>query len=514
MKTYILLSVLCIFILNTQGQTPPQGYVTLKGRQFYDGNGNPFYPLMMNYEMEYQYDNSFTNHWLNKYWEYGIENDGFENTNSIDAENEIISDLTIIRNIGFNMVRPEFTPKWDPVLKEFYLRGRTYGDPSVQYNLDSDDARTYFDQPYATNQAVLEYFTYMDWFIDQAGQNNMYTMLNGVLGDVTDPDAFIPYKEYLDLLGKHFKFNTWLAFYDIINEPQYVYNYAYSTPQYSKMQACELVAEYYDALKDDNADPNHLVSGGNLVTEDVTLFDPSLLKLDFSQPHLYSESYTTYDNCNLTNKINRIKGSTYWFSKNIPMPWINGETGFPSSDDPQYPKCNDLVCLVAGSNADQQSYAEQILQNTRDSKGSGFVWWVFQDGAWPDHGNALNGYGLLTLETGAPKQAVTTFANYLDPNNNYQPPPASATLPAEPDNYRDPYVNKQFNPNEIGAVTGRVLDETGNGVDNAWVTAKNYLYVDYSLPQPEIVCSWINTYTDPDGYFKIIPLNTTDFMDP
>ncbi|MBL0342659.1 MAG: hypothetical protein IPP71_18280 [Bacteroidetes bacterium] len=77
MKTYILLSVLCIFILNTQGQTPPQGFVTLKGRQFYDGNGLPFYPLLMNYSLEYQHDNAQNGtHWLNKSWEYGTDDDG------------------------------------------------------------------------------------------------------------------------------------------------------------------------------------------------------------------------------------------------------------------------------------------------------------------------------------------------------------------------------------------------------------------------------------------------------
>ncbi|MBL0342661.1 MAG: hypothetical protein IPP71_18290 [Bacteroidetes bacterium] len=252
-----------------------------------------------------------------------------------------------------------------------------------------------------------------------AGNENMYTMLNGALGDVSDPLAYNRYLEFLDLLGKRFKDNKWLAFYDILNEPLYKYKYAHADGDinfYTKKQACELVEDFYNALKNPNADPNHLVSGGNLVTEDVILFDPSLMKLDFSQPHLYSEKFISYDGMNLTNKINRVNGSTYWVYKNIPMPWINGETGFPSSD--VFPIG---VNLVAGTNQDQKTYADNILSSTRDHGGSGFTWWNFQDGAWEEYGTEIFGYGLLILESGIDKPAVNSFQSYLDPSTN-QPP--------------------------------------------------------------------------------------------
>ncbi|MBL0342662.1 MAG: hypothetical protein IPP71_18295 [Bacteroidetes bacterium] len=58
---------------------------------------------------------------------------------------------------------------------------------------------------------------------------------------------------------------------------------------------------------------------------------------------------------------------------------------------------------------------------------------------------------------------------------------------------RDPYVNKLYNPNETGAVTGTVLDENGNGIENAWIVAKNYLKINQTTSYAD--CSWIYTYT-------------------
>ena len=52
---------------------------------------------------------------------------------------------------------------------------------------------------------------------------------------------------------------------------------------------------------------------------------------DFSEPHPYS-NIEKKDGYNITNMLNRVKGQLYWLGKNCPIPWIEGETGFRSSD--------------------------------------------------------------------------------------------------------------------------------------------------------------------------------------
>ena len=49
MKKYLVL--LCMMALQSQAFAQPPDFVKLRGRQFFDGYGQPFYPLMMNYEM-------------------------------------------------------------------------------------------------------------------------------------------------------------------------------------------------------------------------------------------------------------------------------------------------------------------------------------------------------------------------------------------------------------------------------------------------------------------------------
>lgn len=483
MKKAIVL--LCVFLNSI---TSSAQFITLEGRQFFDANHDKFYPLLLNYAVDYAFFIDTANYVIAPTTKYGPK-DEYECNDSITCSQDIINDLIKIRTMGFNMIRPVFTPSWDKAIKKFTLPGYEFVPNNWHHTYVT------LNQPYSEDSNVAKYFRCLDWLADQAYQLGMLTMINGTLGDHSDTLANAAYLEFLPVLGNHFKNNPKIAFYDILSEP--IYNYK---NQLTKQQACEMVTDFYDALK--TADPNHLITGCNIGFEESS-FEVGLLKLDFSQPHPYSWPMA-YDGFSTENTINRVKGHLYWISNNCPMPWMEGETGFRSSDA--------IFAPGIGTNIQQKEFADSILEATRNYKGSGFAWWHYQDCHYPD---PLDGYGLLPLYCNidstynCDKPAVQSFKNYLNPYT-HQPPDLNPAQYVKPPNYYDPFLNGFYNPTHHNAVSGYILDINNNPIEDAYISAVNARYKKVeSNGDTTYYNSWIYTLTDEHGYFEIIPFNDT-----
>lgn len=86
-----------------------QGFVTLQGRQFYDHQGNPFYPVVVNYGVNLPHINDGNTNTLSN---FEIAPDGsIGGTNGYDhpafdkGADRILVDFLKIKSMGFNAVR-------------------------------------------------------------------------------------------------------------------------------------------------------------------------------------------------------------------------------------------------------------------------------------------------------------------------------------------------------------------------------------------------------------------------
>jgi hypothetical protein len=396
--------------------------------------------------------------------------------------------------MGFNMVRPDFTPVWNKYLNKFILRGYEFG---LTTNNQTGLFLT-FDQPYNTDPDVANYFAYLDFLAAQCGQLGMHLMINGLNGNVADPVANADYLDFLQLLGDHFKTNINLGFYDILNEPAFQYDNTLS-----KSQACSLIASWYDALK--AADPNHLITGGSTTLDETFHWDLGLMKLDFNQPHFYTNMFA-YDNYDNTNQLNRIKGMLYWVNRNCPMPWMQGETGYRGADLPAWVTPDPAV----GTSAQQETYIAATLKAARDYGSMGYVWWAYQDVSYPD---PTDGFGLINIYkdvdpvTGTADDpdektaSVAQFQNYLE-LFTHQPPAPDPTQAAKPPNYYDPYLHGTYSPN-TNIITGHVQDDNGNPIEDAYIRGWTELYYDAQTNKSFYDIHY--TFSDANGDFTLIP---------
>jgi hypothetical protein len=522
--------LMCSSIFHAQTSTD---FVRLECGKMLDGNGQPFYPVICNYSMAYLFQNctngsmncgnqtSCSSYVLTPASHYG-PTIYFECTDQQSCSTSIANDLAKIKSMGFNMIRPAFTPHWDYVCGKLFVVG--YGNPAE--NLEWQDHKLYFDQPYASDPDVLNYFQNMESLMNLAAQYGLKTMINGMNSDASNPVITSAYLEYLTELGNYFKNNQNLAFYDFLSEPSYTYLWGLNEQNnnnYSKENACTLVSGFYDVLK--AADPNHLISAGNNGYEEVNLFDPGVTKMDFSQPHFYGR-FLPYD-FSIPHYQERLFGHLWWISKNCPVPWLAGEFSFRAIED------QTQIAYYEGTLADQKSITDEMLAYSRNVGSLGFTWWEYQDEFWevtgyppiPQGINLPHGWGLIkalsdiTDNIPDEKPVVESFRNYLNPVTGQPPPipvaPPGSTVtvgPQKPASYYDPYYNGQFNPGHINSVSGIITDADGNPIEDAVVFADNWLYLDDKgtptiAGDDENILSNLYTFTDATGAFEIIPYN-------
>lgn len=519
-KIAFLFLVICSGSLFGQGT----GYVRLEGKQFIDHNGNPIYPLLVNWGALIQTDG--VNYYPSPYNGYGPGN-SFECVNEGGCRQQILNQFNNIRSMGFNGIRLfGLYPEVNPSTGDYFFNVYNQNINILTKNVSNPSELNILLNVYSDLLEIAADVTGPPFYIiiNTGGQKNKDG--NTLLYSWT---SFQPqYINFLTQLGQQLKNEPLLLAYDFYNEP--CYHISFDSGVLNKEEACTLVSEWVDAIRIHDA--KHLTTIGNCWDESIR-FDPSCLKIDFNSPHFYPYAafYGHTEQTRVWDYEDQVKGLLYWMGKNMPIPWIIGEVGFAANDGVlPAPTWQDNF---NGTEAEQGDFASFLVNRNRDCAASGFSWWSYADYFWaPDNSTnrGTNYFGLLKREiTTCPdplnpcpdmyKTPVTTFfSNY---GNNPLPPINSANCIA-PDNYLDPYNHEDKNTNGFGEVTGTVTDQDGNPIGDALVYGWGWLYTETNGGQDKFYHYPFYSFTNSDpvkfplaiGEFKIRPYNYISPTDP
>lgn len=487
-----------VFILLVAPSAAIGQYVILEGRQFRDGSGNDFFPLVCNYLASFIYKDQdtatlcITPDATCDAWCYDC-------STVAQCMDQMSDNFRRIRRMGFNAIRlmhvnPVYTNlKGEP--KGWKIRAMDYsfshktgcGPESLNHNHDY-----YLAEPFTTNPVTQKLFTLLDSVLVRAFHADLKVILvtGGGKGDypLDFPER---YARYLDALALHVATKSptlareALLAYDIFNEPHYSWSgtslWPMDTLGHSKQDQYRNIRLWYETLKAN--DPVHLVTMGGSSFSDVHEFDPGLLTLDFYSPHFFFR-HKSYDPDNITAPLKRIHQHFVWLERNLKIPYIVGETGFRAKPDNSGPD---------GTMQDQLEYASTVLDMAKYYKASGFSWWNYQDYDW---GNQDAYYGLLYRH---PKTYKVTEKPAVEAFRNFQPDRVAPNF-ERPDNYYDPFNNRKHNPRR-NHLTGRVTDNFGNPILDAYIEGWTLLYQSDGKSYYE----HHYTFSDENGRYRIIP---------
>jgi hypothetical protein len=504
-------------------------FVTLEGRQFKDENGNNFYPMVCNYNVEFVTPtdpNDFLSTFISPSKDYGNSN-AYECNGTATCNTNLLVDFNEILKLGFNTVRiMGLSPIYHPINYKWFCWDNNlhWTCPSAGFYIqisplslgNCDDYKFHLiNVPDANSQKVFDHIRNVLDKASQAEYNGkklkVILIIGGASGDY-DPAFTNSYNNYLSFLIQYLTSHLTqteqqtLLGYDLFNEPGYCWNARWpwnGTGIPTKEDVCNAFSLWYGTIK--GIDPNHLITVGGWGDWDVFDFDPNILSLDFYSIHLYPETrpFEPQPPDNYSDMVNRIKGRYYWFNNNLSLPWIIGETGFSANRDadPTHAK-ND------GNEVEQQSYAEETSNDVWKCNGSGYSWWQYQD------------EGIITTWSGRfwgiitqgevpnnirEKPVSQVFENFTTPTKSCDCE-KQLPLPSGYYDYYDPYNHKQHNINQ-NWVQGHVGDANGNPIKDAYVIGWTRLY-DKPNPitgNPEPVWDFHYSYTLSDGSFTIIP---------
>jgi hypothetical protein len=545
------------------------GFVTLQGRQFKDENGNDFYPVIMNYSISMTY-NTYPPTQVNHVDINPHPHNGsyitFEHAAGALA---VYNDFEEISDLGFNTIRLSTGLRRynSPLNNQGYVspcKGIINGtlftfdwfihSYHTNPNINAGGNACFAIQPpYSSNPSVnLNMYLYLVkleeaiMLAEQAGlrvillTGDGFELFNGNGLPINHPDyisnqdAVNDYEAFLEVLTAYFAGNTTIMAYDLSNEPSYK-DGDHNLWNRSKNDICDYISQLYDAIKQPNVHPNHLITIGLGDVGTIQTWDPEVMKTDFVSLHFYPMPQWGYDfsinpqTTVMQNAVNRLNDQIYWATKYLQRPWILGETGFTST--PPYNGADDWNCYgINGTYADLTNFITNLLPIVKNCGASGLAWWNFQDSFDSDSpnglpcnpalnfnyrekcwglikkGDPLNGdYTAAGLEKIAQPTPFETF-NWLGATG-----PCTITPPATYDathHYYDPYLNNTYNPSHTGAIEGYVTDAaTGLPIEGALVLGYCWLYTNTTIIPFEYYHYWNSTFTDINGYYKVIPFN-------
>ncbi len=496
-------------------------FVTLDGRQFKDGNGNDWYPMVMDYVFSVYYPEppaqcdpaSFTPDINDLYIaQNGLTGAGLsqECDNPTTCLQQVINDFTAIKNMGFDAIRLTNGPYWFPQEGKFKVLTNcgeeNYWGPCQQHLLE-------FTPPYNADPATSKFLELLDEVIDIAADLNLKIMLdimlfNDALNSYFDPNMIDPYKEYLNYIGTRYRNNITIFAYVVFEEIQLNDRIT----NRNKQDICNYTSDLYNELK--RVDPNHLISFSGFDARDVTTWDLGAIKMDFYQPHIYPEICNVIPHYQDYNQgIERVAGRLYWLANNCPVPWLVGETGFHANITNNQPPAK---WHMDGTETEQASFAEFSLAMNRDCSASGYAWFINQD-TWNNYTGILHddiptGLGLLRpglIPTPPPpvlsfeKPAANVFRQYSS-NGIPSPVPSSCVKPVH---YYDPYNTIYLNLEQENAVYGTIKDEADNPLEDIVIFAWTLQGYDYSVIPIKTLVKTIYTFTDENGNYYFAPFS-------
>jgi hypothetical protein len=462
--------------------SPTQTTVYLKGKTFYKNN-QPFYPVVMNYPVNLMSSNtSIPDLWV------GPDHRIFTNnicpaTDQPSANVLLASDFAKIKALGFNTLRI-------CGLEAVY---RHPGPQNTKICVMKAPADFLFDANYDANTkpklfaAVSSILTLAKNaglnVILLSGQQYIYKETYNGDPDQAHGSAYQNYATFLSELSNHCQSAESLLAYDLCNEPSNTWQVTYD-----KTTNCSRTKIWYDAIR--AADPNHLVTMGTYGRNDVQVWDPTMMSVDFHSFHLYS-----WDNIfNPTDYKGGIAAQEKWIQNNVKLPWIVGETSYSAIDngiDDLYP-CGNNTALGWGTEENQRDFAQFTQQQTRGFGGSGYSWWSYKDVVHDGSSPSEAFEGVYTLCDR--KKPVADEFNENTHNWISQPCNNSAT-PSDKDYYGyDPLISYPV------TIIGKVVD------GHSGVVPIKDAYVFFH----DVNGKWHSTLSKLDGTFKICSNITVD----
>ncbi len=525
--------------------------VTINDRQFKIDN-EPYYPMVMLYNFLIVHDlnpSSASNYYLSRSRYYGP-------CNAIDCDfdpavfndksvltSEIANDFNVIKNqLGFNAIRtagvgPQFFYERDQI-KFPCPRPNEFVQHAELLSNSSYEGECMVLNPQDPNDPMMNrLFEFYRVILEQAYNQSIKVLLDVGQQDVMTSNARVAlYKTYLGHLASYIRslpieLQETLIGYMIVEEPEYEQKHK-DDPMisYDKSWVCSFTRDVYEVLK--NADPYHLIGVGGTTVRGTLLWDPGVMNIDFWCPHPYP--YPVHDEYNYIDPnsdfaVYRVLDELVWLGKNCPIPWLIGETGFSAIDDnvqdpvghAPYPLVNgELAVPSNGERFTQLTFAEAVRDHSRNCEASGFSFWQYQELDWkryPANEHLYeNGYGIMR-HNGTAKAAAAAFSSYLDVLGR---PPAIDARGCEASlAYYNPYQFGStnllpgyniigWNNSESGAVSGFVVDATTNQpIKDVFIQAYSWLSGNGVPNSPTNKYQELYTFSDPSGFFKLVPYN-------
>jgi len=550
----VTIIVVCsvLILLNGYPQVYGQGYIHLNGKQFIDENGEPFYPMIMNYWVDFGYPLGVSTTPLDVNDCYLAQTSiygglgSFDYTNILDGPDRILQDFYEMQNLGFNTIRL-FMPPRKKAGSGFYITIKEFPlgyDNFVHLNIDPPYNYDPVNNP--------EFSFYMERFLEVCSLANVAglkviqlcaepahpdypgggLLTSGVAGDPNISD----YTELLAGMAAFVHSNNVhnLLAYEFHNEPTYA-DQRLLPLFHTKSEICEISEEWNEAIKLN--DPGRLTTIGGVALDDPfkSGWDPNLLPVDFISMHFYLKpqvwEYFLSPGSFYSNEYKRYLDKYYIYCQALKKPFVIAETGFPGENPGSNP---NLVFPIStyGDEAVQLEFLEETFPLIRNTCASGYGWWDFQNKHWYPNPNPpfleLNEYmenylGVLRYgnpdpgltdgyeSAGLRKLAAEKFVYYKD-----NPPalpanadfgPVSATVDMN-ELFYNPYnhpvnntvVTNQWGNSYYGTINGSVVDQFGNSIKNSIVRATSVVGAD--INQDPVFYSHY-TYTDEFGNFEL-----------
>lgn len=403
-------------------ETPRSEFVSLNQKGF-EINGEPFFPITMNYKVSLQGDE--TDVWPCSYKGYDV-NSEYHYFDKETALKELLAELKLIKKMGFNSVRVV------GIGEPYYIQSEEGDFVSIGYSKENRNAslRLTSEENYDVFLGAIQ--TLYD-VAEEAGLK-VILLIQMELN-------FDPAEEFLRKITNAFKENTTVLAYDLFNEPLY-----FDSARSVKTVVYPIVKKWNNILKE-NA-PYHLSTIGLAGIREVFGWDPNILDVDFISYHPYEY------------EPEQVRNELYWYGEQTTKPWIIGETSIPADND-SVPYKN------------QKEFAKKTLKQAKDCGAIGYSWWQYKDVSWGDdfHQNymgVVNQEGKTDVDGfmvyGTPKLTAEAFLEF------------DANSPKEDPVFLSNYYN--YSEHDSFKLTGKLLDKKGKPISGGVVLAWNEWWSD------------------------------------
>jgi len=492
-RTALILVISGIFVITGQGQ-----YITLEGKQFKDGNGENFFPMVCNYNADIIHITSGSDTLYHVSpsgiygWRWGYDYNSFDSCSYPGIRN----DFTEIHNMGFNAIRLMSPVSEKDTLQEYGLNiiSNFWYNPIGAYQI-----KKFLSAPFGSDPDMTFYLEMLNDIVaiaDSCGLKVILVPSRGMMARSANAAADVA--RYLACFAAHFAGNPAVLAYDLYNEPTWVDVWKnHPEVNHTKFEVCQFVSQWYDSIKAN--DTNHLVTIGlgTFNYNDVIEWDPGIMKVDFISEHIYP-AFSIYENFDISSAINRFRDELIWTARNIPRPWIIGEFGFAGTDN-EFPPFNispytDSLYshrpYIMGTTAEQYAFADTALKLIRDCGASGISWWQYQDSWYGQNPVGMKPeryqssfFGLLNPGRWNTNSGFSTFRKpAVSLFQAFDPEEPPGSFPQQSSLFYNPY---NFDSTDINSKNGTVINSnSGSSFMDAPVIiqSKIYNHPTYTIP--------------------------------